>query len=329
MKNIFFAVLFVFALFACEDDKKATELTFVKTISLDSLEAENFQNVRISDNGTIFLNTHSPSFNSISHIYKYSFDGQYKGRFVDTTTKSKIAFYNFYLNIDNNINLFSLENYSSPQIRSYKTDGTFLNSKSLSSLKYEDISNLFYGHWPFAFDSEGNLYTVSSNTSGVYNEIVKIKSDYSTMLMHLKVEDIKKLFPNQNGQEIRITDVAIDKNNKVYITVDRIAEDEDKDKDGILVLDSNLQLVKFIGSNWEFNGPSSIYYYNAHFYVINMYSKAIKVFDENFGLVAEFNNKSDNYVLESPEKIVVKGEYIYVVDYKNGKKILNVFENLK
>jgi hypothetical protein len=334
MNRIFLLVLTFFYLYACKKEEDSgeiniAELKFVKSIALDSLERnENLQRLDVFNNGEILVNTHSPALNAISHICRFTSEGNYIGRFADTISGTNVTLYNFFIDGSNNFQAFSMVNYGSPQLRNYSSGGTYIGSQSVSTLVFDGAMQLFLGHWAFAFDSDENLYSVSSNTADIFSEIVKIKSDYSEILIRLTIDEIKNFFPNQNGEQIRLTDIAIDKNNIVYITIDRISEDSDRDKDGILVLNSNLEFVKFIGSNWAFNGPSSICFdISEKMYVLNMYAKEIKVFNADMDLVAKFNNTTEEYILASPSKIIVKGGYVYVLDYKEGRKVLQIFEN--
>ena len=110
----------------------------------------------------------------------------------------------------------------------------------------------------------------------------------------------------------------------IYLTVELRADPFD----GILVLNTELEFIRYITGQWHFNFPYDIAFDNRGvFYVSNLYNANIKAYTNN-GLLTvtapdDFNG-SEGHLMNKPAAMSAAGNHLYVYDSGNGR--INCFE---
>lgn len=341
----FFIILFVFFTSCAQFDllnnnSAKKKLTYIGSFGENIFNNNSdLQQIEISYEGTIFIRdsaTASDALRLNSKIHVFNSDQQYQGFFKDKNGKEVEAAYIF---IDRSNVLHTLSPAASgPQVmhRIYDLKGNLISELLLA------VSNDFLrvamsnSKGTEAIDSQKNIFFIrthmASSTMSQFNKIAisKINKELTTVIKSLEINDIIKWIPNyEEGHDMVFNGIQVDNNDKIYITVDKTHGDGQWD--GILILDNDLNFIKYLGGNWLFNGPHDIVFDDENFmYVTNLYNDNVKVFNKDLSYIANTSENDEggklNGKMKNPTKLKIYKNNIFVID--SGNKRINMYELL-
>lgn len=197
----------------------------------------------------------------------------------------------------------------------YKADGT-LHSRIKASVSLPA--------WP-VMDYTGTNDLVITSRGTLDSSIKKVKGDLSSVILEKSHTEIRAMLPFlETDESIVIFDLRIDARDRVYVIVET-HNGTDGSRDGILILDSDLNYLHYIGEDWLFNFPQGVDLDNeGYIYATGYYNNTVKVFDKDYKLVAcsmddDVAEGSSGGQMNKPEALSIRNNKVYVLDSKNRR----------
>jgi len=185
--------------------------------------------------------------------------------------------------------------------------------------KFASIENTYWTK-DIARDHNGNHYVIpcgtGTNADGRHLFLWKVNNDFSQLISSLDKEQLKAMLPGgqeANDDNWNLKDIEVMANGDILICVD--LSGDNNHKDGILVLDTQLNKKAYIGGDWRFNDPHAVAVSSeGYIYVANTWDSEIVILDSNFQTIG--NISIDNSL---PVELAIRDNRLYVVNSRDNQ----------
>jgi hypothetical protein len=302
---------------------------FYGSFTHEKLTTRFFSTIDVADNGVVYIN----NFTSGTSTYGQTVE-MVNSSLTDIET---LTYNNEPIQADVMVKIDNSQNIHFKRYGLLQADNCIYNtlSKSLECSSFFGSGNVYLGAAE-DIDSQGNHYMIPESGSGTDNDgrhlfLWKVSPDHQVRIASLEKESMLSMFPpSPEVDSFMLNDIRIAPDGRIFICV-VLEGANNSDKDGLLILNPNMEKIQYFGNNWRFNFPISVGFDSSgnifvadtyHHEIVILNNQLLQVGAVKWSDIPEAKDENDFF----PIDLRVKNNKLYIYSSVNNQGALHMFD---